>query len=365
MNRTASVFVIVNQVAARARKAWPRVRESLERASIEFDAHESSKPGETEERTRAALTEGFETVAVVGGDGTLSAAASGYFELLAQLPMDATPRAINTKAALAILPAGTGDDFARGLAGGKREPLNAWVARLVEHCQKRKESNARHVDEGVAEVNGSIAEVDESGAGSHESATTRSHSTTTLNVDALLGSVNGGAHRFVCLNAATLGIGAEVAGRVSAQGAFVRRLSGEARFAWAALQSLTAWRVRRARVVVDGAAWVEGELNLIVVANGPSAGGGMNFSPEASVSDGLLDVLTVCGISRAGLLRELSRVRIGGHLDNPKVKLTRGACVRIETINATDPLPIEADGDVRGATPAEFRVLPGVLRVVC
>jgi diacylglycerol kinase family enzyme len=366
MSKSPSVFVIVNHAAARAREAWPRVRDALARAGVEFDAHESARPGETEERTRTALVEGFETVAVVGGDGTLSASANGYFEPLAQLSPDEWPRAVNPDAALAILPAGTGDDFARGLAGGKRQTLEAWLARLIEHCRRADENVNELSDEKVSEVvDESVAEIDESAAGSHQSSAERSRSATTRRVDALLGSADGGSRRFVCLNAATLGLGAEVAGRVAAQGAFARRLSGEARFAWAALRSLAAWRVARARVMVDGAMWVEGELNLVVVANGPSAGGGMNFAPEASVRDGLLDVLTVCGISRAGLLRELARVRVGGHLHNPKVKLTRGTHVRAETLNSSDSLAIEADGDVRGHTPAEFRVLAGALRVVC
>ena len=63
---------------------------------------------------RATLAGGFEMVAVVGGDGTLSAAAAGYFEPCAGLAVQESPRAINSKAALAILPAGTGDDFVRG-----------------------------------------------------------------------------------------------------------------------------------------------------------------------------------------------------------------------------------------------------------
>jgi diacylglycerol kinase family enzyme len=63
-------------------------------------------------------------------------------------------------------------------------------------------------------------------------------------------------------------------------------------------------------------------------------------------------------------VRELARVHSGGHLANPKVKLARGTRVRVETLDARDALGVEADGDVRGRTPAEFRVLPSALRVV-
>jgi diacylglycerol kinase family enzyme len=343
----AGLFVIVNNVAARAREAWPRVRETLVSAGVEFEAHESSRPGETEERTRAGLRQGFETIAVVGGDGTLSAAANGYFETCDRLSEDESPRAVNPLAALAVLPAGTGDDFARGLSGGRRDPLEAWLARLIAHCRRDADNPSRDVAKTL----------DESVAGSYQSTTTRS-------VDVLLGSAGAGGRRFICLNAATLGIGAEVAARVAAQGASVRRLPGEARFALAAVGSLAAWRNRRVRVSVDGRVWEECGTNLIAIINGTYAGGGMNFSPEASLTDGLLDVLTVCGISRAGLVRELARIHSGGHLSNPKVKLTRGLRVHIEMLDDAESLGIEADGDLRGRTPAEFRVIPAALRVV-
>jgi diacylglycerol kinase family enzyme len=90
----------------------------------------------------------------------------------------------------------------------------------------------------------------------------------------------------------------------------------------------------------------------------------MNFSPEARLDDGLLDVLTVCHLSLAALLRELARVRRGGHLANPKIKLTRGTRVRVETHDPADSLPVEADGDVRGHTPAQFCVIPKALNVI-
>lgn len=325
----AGLFIVVNHMAARARLAWPRVRDALTRAGVGFEAHESTRQGETEEFARAALGRGFETIAAVGGDGTLSAAVSGFFEPCAGLSAGSLPRAVNPEAALALLPAGTGDDFARGLSGGRREPLEAWVARLVGRC----------LDDGR-------------------------RAETLKRVDLMLGSADGGAHHFVCLNAATLGIGAEVSARVAAQGRAVRRLPGEARFALAALPRLLAWRGRRVRVLVDGRVWQECGTNLLAVVNGTYAGGGMNLSPEARPDDGLLDVLVVADISRPALLRELARVHTGGHVNSPHVKLTRGTHVRVETLDASDSLGVEADGDVRGTTTAEFRVMPSALNVV-
>jgi diacylglycerol kinase (ATP) len=340
MSEKPSLFVVVNHTAARARESWPRVRDALRREGVRFEAHESTRQGETEERTRAALLEGFETIAVVGGDGTLSAAVAGYFEPCAGLSGDETPRAVNDGAALAVLPAGTGNDFARGLAGGRREPLDAWLARLVRRCSRDAFNDT---DKSTAYLR---------------------QLETTLGVDVLLGSADSGARRFVCLNAVTLGIGAEVAGRVGMQGKTVRRLPGEARFALAAMRSLATWRNRRVRVHVDGRVWQECATNLIAIVNGTYAGGGMNFSPEASLTDGLLDVLAVCGLSRPALIRELARVHRGGHLANRKVKLTRGRHIRIETLDTSDSLGVEADGDPRGRTPADFRIMPAALRIV-
>ena len=326
------LFVVVNNAAARARAAWPRVRGALGGAGIRFEASEPRGPRETEDAARAALAEGFRTIAVVGGDGTLSAAASGYFAPFETPAEGESPRALNPSAALAVLPAGTGDDFARGISGGRREPLEYWLARLITHCRADAE-------------------------GLQQSDSVRG-------VDVLLGSVDACARRFVCINAATMGVGAEVAARVAAQGSLARRLPGEARFALAAVRSLAAWRNRRVRVRVDDADWEECETNLLAVVNGAYAGGGMNFSPRASLTDGLLDVLTVRGLSRAALVRELARVHSGGHLANPKVDLALGTRVRVETVDPSDPLGVEADGDPRGHTPADFRVIPSALGVV-
>lgn len=334
MNEQAETFVIINYNAARARAAWALARSVLLDGGVRFDALEAKAKGDAQTAAREALRAGYKTIAVVGGDGTLGEVVTGFFEPEDKHPSLAaattTPAPVNAGAALALLPAGTGNDFARGLEGA-RAPLEHWLERLIKHARRR------------------------------EGETT---ATTTRAVDVLHGIIGDDARPFFCLNAATLGIGAEVAGRVAAQGQTVRRLSGETRFALAALASIARWRSRRVSVQVDDAESFECATNLVAVVNSPFAGGGMMFSPGALLDDGLLDVVTASRLTRATLVREMTRIHSGGHVKNPRVRISRGERVRIEHLTPADALAVEADGDVRGHTPLEFRVLAGALRVV-
>jgi diacylglycerol kinase family enzyme len=105
-------------------------------------------------------------------------------------------------------------------------------------------------------------------------------------------------------------------------------------------------------------------MNLAAVANALYAGGGMMLSPQAAIDDGQLDVVTASGLNRAQIVRELTRIHKGGHVANPKVRIVQGTKVRVETFAAEDAMVIEADGNVRGFTPVEFRVMPKALRFV-
>ena len=323
---TDKPLIIVNNAAAKALQAWPLIRKQLEAVGIDFDVYATTQPGDATLRTRSALNEGIDTVAVVGGDGTLSEVAEGFFEFSPELQELPTP--INQDASLAILPAGTGDDFARGLTG-ERAPLVHWIEVLISHINR----------------------------GSRASEGTRS-------VDVLYGLCDDYRKPFICVNASTMGIGGETAARVAAQGKFMRSLSGEARFALAAMAGLAFWRERRVRVVVDDLEILDGPLNLAAVANALYAGGGMMLSPEARSDDGKLDVVTASGLNRANVIRELGRIHKGGHVANPKVRITQGTRARVETFTPEDAMKIEADGNVRGVTPVEFRVMPRALQFV-
>ena len=319
------MLIIVNNVAAKARQSWPKIKSQLDAAGVDYQIHHTNRKGDATLRTRAALKSGTQLIVVVGGDGTLSETAEGFFEFNDNLEL--LPTAINPEATLAVLPAGTGDDFARGLRR-KRAPLQAWIDTLVAYI--RAEHSAG--EDGLRPI------------------------------DVLYGRCDGFQTPFICLNASTMGIGGETASRVAAQGGFMRKFSGEFRFVFAAVGALAVWRERRVRITVDDRLVADGPMNLVGVANGLYAGGGMMFSNAARIDDGLLDVVTASGLNRKNVVTELSRIHTGGHLNNPKVSLTQGARVRIETLLLQDAMLLEADGNVRGVTPVEFQVMPGALR---
>ncbi|HKV37316.1 MAG TPA: diacylglycerol kinase family protein [Pyrinomonadaceae bacterium] len=316
------MLIIINNVAAKARQSWPKIKTQLDAAGVDYKVHYTNQKGDATVQTSVALKSGTQLVVVVGGDGTLSEAAQGFFEFNENL--EVLPAAINREATLAVLPAGTGDDFARGLRR-KRAPLQDWIDTLVAYVRSGDNRAAQRID-------------------------------------VLYGRCDGLQTPFICLNASTMGIGGETASRVAAQGGFMRKFSGEFRFVFAAVGALAAWRERRVRVTVDDRLVADGPMNLVGVANGLYAGGGMMFSTAARIDDGRLDVVTASGLNRKNVVTELSRIHTGGHLNNPKVSLTQGARARIETLLLQDAMLLEADGNVRGVTPVEFQVMPGALR---
>ena len=123
-------LVVINNTAAKARRAWPVIKKQLDAADIRFDFYETKEAGDATLKTRDALRNGVTTIAVVGGDGTLSEVAEGFFQFNDDL--DQLPTVINPEARLTILPAGTGDDFARGLRG-ERASLQSWIDTLISN----------------------------------------------------------------------------------------------------------------------------------------------------------------------------------------------------------------------------------------
>jgi YegS/Rv2252/BmrU family lipid kinase len=137
-------------------------------------------------------------------------------------------------------------------------------------------------------------------------------------------------------------------------------IRGNAVYLYAALRALAAWKPARFSVTVDGETH---EVNgySVAVGNSKAYGGGMFVLPQAELDDGRLDVMMSKEASKLTFLRELPKVFKGTHVDSPNAVFLRGERIRV----ASDrPFVIYADGDPIGATPATITVEPRCLRVI-
>jgi diacylglycerol kinase (ATP) len=100
---------------------------------------------------------------------------------------------------------------------------------------------------------------------------------------------------------------------------------------------------------------------MVVAANGPYTGAGMTIAPDARLDDGAFDVRVFRGFSKFELIRHLLSIAFGRYRYAPHVSTFRSARVRITSAH---PLPSRADSRDLGSTPVEYRIRPGVLRVV-
>jgi len=137
-------------------------------------------------------------------------------------------------------------------------------------------------------------------------------------------------------------------------------LKGTLVYAYAALRALISWKPERFALVERG---VQSRYTgyTIAVANNGFYGGGMNVAPDAELSDGLLDVVVVGDAPKLRFLMDLPKVFRGTHVKNEEIKAWQTTSIEVR---ASKPLVVYADGDPLTTLPAKIRVLPSALSVI-
>lgn len=166
----------------------------------------------------------------------------------------------------------------------------------------------------------------------------------------------GGVSRFFA-NVGSAGMSGGVAQRANAMS---KRLGGKATFFYALTREFLAWRNTQVTVELEGGVRREGAMHDVIVANGSWHGGGMKLAPDARQDDGLFDVVIIGDVNKLDFLTTAPKLYSGKYLAHPKVELLRSPAVSIE---ASQELPLEVDGEPIGTTPARFEVVPAALRL--
>lgn len=130
------------------------------------------------------------------------------------------------------------------------------------------------------------------------------------------------------------------------------------RSAAAALPDLRAYRTTLA---FDNAESLQLDLYNVVVANGRFVAGGRLIAPEASIDDGLLDIILIQQRSAPELALLAAQVALGTHLSSNAIVFRRAAKL---TVNSKPGMWFNVDGELVGNEPARFEILPRALRFV-
>ncbi len=126
---------------------------------------------------------------------------------------------------------------------------------------------------------------------------------------------------------------------------------------------------RRMRIELEDGEVLEQDCTLCAVANGQFCGGGFRAASLADFGDGLLDVLIIKKVTRRKFLTLVGRYREGTHLDGATglpiddfrsvMEFRRCRSVRIGGITH-----ICADGEITEASEARVEVVPGAVRFI-
>ena len=259
----------------------------------------SEYPGHSVALAAEAIVRGCRRILVAGGDGSLSEAVNGIF-IQQSVAAD--------QVTLALLPIGTGNDWARG---------RAIAHDYTEALERIAAGHALSHDVGVIDFPAS------------------------------------GTRRFF-VNVAGIGFDAGVIERMPS------RKLGRLAYLVGLLRELAGYRPLPLRLRI-GARRVDADAFVFFACIGRYCGGGMQVAPRAQCDDGLFDLTLVRYLGRIELLLNLRRLFDGTLPEHPKVSTWLIAGVEID---APHGAAIEADGELVGHAPARFAMLPKALRII-
>lgn len=169
-----------------------------------------------------------------------------------------------------------------------------------------------------------------------------------------VGFVNG----LYFFNAANIGLGADIASKVSGDKERKSRL-GIFAYVSAAVSEVGRRRPFSATIVCDDRRYRIRSLH-VAVGNGRLYGTAMTIAREAAIDDGLLFLYSIAPRSLWRLLALAPRLQRGEQGRSEGVLLLKGREIRVETDTSME---INVDGETLSRTPATFCVFPKALEV--
>jgi diacylglycerol kinase family enzyme len=280
--------------------------------------------------TRKLLQKGYKNIVAIGGDGTINEIANGFFNLqpqnrniknLAKFSFDTKLKLVNPNGVLYIIPSGSRNVLARSF-GLKHQGVQA-----LKHIKQMK---GRKMDVILAVI-------------------------TDKNSPSL-------THKRIVLNAAEIGVGAEIIDRSKR----VRR-KVKSRFVSTVasiVATLPAYNSNECDIVIDGHNKISTNMTMGVIANGRFLGGGFKAAPRAKFSDGLLDVIILKNSGSFKMLDKLIELKgTSTYKFEEDILYYQASEVKFLPKEKNVTVTVSVDGEPIGMLPAIFKSYHDVLTI--
>ena len=287
----------------------PKIIETAKRMGIDYEIHRTLAPGDAEHYVKSRCTaresqpesEEIFRFYACGGDGTLNEVVNGAYD--------------HKNVEIAMIPAGTGNDFPKSLG------------------------DLKYFEDIEGQILGTSRPVD------------------LIRYEAVMPNP---VSRYG-INMFNLGLDCNVADKVSKIKTYPF-LPGKLAYGLGVGIVLGKKEGVNLEICLDNGEIHSGDITLVAIGNGRYCGGGFNGVPKAIVDDGLIDVRIVADINRRTCISLLGKYRKGTHLEDPSTAsfITYQKCKSL-TIRPQDTVKLCTDGEVSIVGETTFEIVPGAI----
>lgn len=278
--------------------------------------------------TRKLLRKGYKNIVAVGGDGTINEVANGFFDLESQnkqakdfgkIRVESRLKLINPKGIMHVIPSGSRNVLARSL---ELKHQGAESLMRIRHMKRRK------IDVIAATI-------------------------TDKETPSL-------THNRILLNAAEIGVGAEIIDRS-------KKVRGKVKNRFVStmasiIATLPSYNSNECDIVIDKHRKISSKMTMGIVANGRFLGGGFKPAPRAKFSDGLLDIIILKNSGSFKMIDKLIELK-GTSTYKYEEDILYYQASEVKFIPKERDVTVSVDGEPIGMLPALFKIYHNALTI--
>lgn len=307
------VAFIINRTISKFNKRKNEISSIFDSSDFETKYFVSERCRHIEDLAQNALSEGFEYLIFVGGDGTINEGINGlmaFFRNNEEHELDSYDLEQVKKIKIGLLPLGSGNDFAKTIQISK--DLNQLKENILANKSKLIDIGfSKFLDENLKPTS-----------------------------------------RFY-INITDVGMGGIIAKKIIDKN---NAFNADLIYVKAIFTTLLNYKKNKVKYTSDKETW-ESNIMSLIFANGRFFGSGLGVSPDASIQDGVLNIIKLGNINVFDYIYHLKDLKKSKHIQHKEVSYSTAKNLKVEAIDGSQLL-IDMDGEFVGYAPLEIECLP-------